>query len=373
MKTGFIILALFILTSVNCFAQYTTDKVVGKKHQSLADSLKNSEYPYILPIWGAKVVKKGFDLPYSAGLGINYLAQTSNIKIENLRVGFNHKEPLNLDGLVRFDKAISRLQSVNVRPDVWLFPFLNVYGILGVGKGSTEVGYGVWVTDSTGTDKQVFSSNTKVEFQTTTFGFGITPTMGIGGFWFAGDMNFTWSDIPQLNEPAFAFVFGPRLGKNLRFKNPSKSVSIWVGGFRLSINAGTTGSVNMSDIYSSADLDAKISNGYAKIEENQKGVDQWWSDLTPVEQKNPVNVAKYETATAASARAGQALANVENAGNKIESSSVQYSIDKSPATKWNFLIGTQFQINKHWMIRAEYGFLSQRTQFIGGLQYRFGL
>ncbi len=40
---------------------------------------------------------------------------------------------------------------------------------------------------------------------------------------------------------------------------------------------------------------------------------------------------------------------------------------------WNMVVGTQFQLNKHWMIRAEYGFLGSRSQFVGGLQYRFGL
>lgn len=40
---------------------------------------------------------------------------------------------------------------------------------------------------------------------------------------------------------------------------------------------------------------------------------------------------------------------------------------------WNFLIGTQFQYNKHIMLRAEVFFLGSRTQVLGGLQYRFGL
>lgn len=40
---------------------------------------------------------------------------------------------------------------------------------------------------------------------------------------------------------------------------------------------------------------------------------------------------------------------------------------------WNFLIGSQFQYNKHMMFRAEVGFLGSRTQVLAGLQYRFGL
>jgi hypothetical protein len=84
-----------------------------------------------------------------------------------------------------------------------------------------------------------------------------------------------------------------------------------------------------------------------------------------------VNVAKYNTANAALAKAGNILDAASEAVTNAGNSSVQYSLDKTPKDKWNFLIGTQFQINRSWMIRAEYGFLGTRTQFIGGLQYRF--
>lgn len=48
-------------------------------------------------------------------------------------------------------------------------------------------------------------------------------------------------------------------------------------------------------------------------------------------------------------------------------------VRKRQANMWNFIVGTQYQINKNWMIRAELGTLGSRNQFIGGLQYRFGL
>jgi hypothetical protein len=66
------------------------------------------------------------------------------------------------------------------------------------------------------------------------------------------------------------------------------------------------------------------------------------------------------------ASASQAVTNASN-------STVQYSLDKKPKNLWNFIIGSQFQINRSLMIRAEFGFLGTRTQFIGGLQYRFNL
>ena len=65
-------------------AQYTPDKVMGLQNQELADSLKKIDYQYLLPIWGKKVVEKGFNLPKSAGFSAQYIYQQSDIIIENL-------------------------------------------------------------------------------------------------------------------------------------------------------------------------------------------------------------------------------------------------------------------------------------------------
>ena len=86
-----------------------------------------------------------------------------------------------------------------------------------------------------------------------------------------------------------------------------------------------------------------------------------------------MNEAKYNAANKALARAGEILASADNAINTIGTSTVQYSMDKRPKDAWNFIMGSQFQLNKHFMLRGEYGFLASRTQFLVGLQYRFGL
>src|SRR5690349_539705 len=125
-----LLLICFLFAGFTLQAQVYSNKVVGKKNVAAIDSLKKSEYPYVLPIWGAKATKAGFNLPYSAGISAQYLWQKSDLIIENLQVGFNHGPMHDLDEIVRFKNATSRAVGVNVRPDVWVFPFLNVYGIL---------------------------------------------------------------------------------------------------------------------------------------------------------------------------------------------------------------------------------------------------
>ncbi len=355
------------------FAQVFTNKEIGKKNAVFIDSLKKSEYPYSLPILGAKATKAGYNLPYSAGVSINYFWQVSDIVIDNLNVGFNNGPMYNLDEIVRFNKAKTTASALTVRPDIWLFPFLNIYGILGRAQASTEVGFGVWVPDSTNTPKQIASANSLVEFNTSTYGIGFTPTIGVGGGFLALDMNVAWTDVPQLDKPARSFIFGPRLGKNFKLKKPEQTIAIWTGAFRVHLSSETNGSISLSEVLPPGELGTKVDQGIAKVGNAQQQVDAWWASLTPAQQQNPVNEAKYNSANRALARAGEILASADNAISTIGTSTVQYSMDKRPKDPWNFIIGSQYQLNKHWMLRGEVGFLGSRTQVITGVQWRFGL
>ncbi|PIF34121.1 hypothetical protein CLU81_4755 [Flavobacterium sp. 9] len=373
MKCNTLISALLLLFSIQIFGQVYTDKIVGEKNQVLKDSLKIESYPYALPIWGEKVAQKGYNLPYSAGLSVNYFWQDSEITIKDLEVGFNNGPLYNLDEIVRFDKSSVEASSVTIRPDIWLLPFLNIYGIFGKASTSTKINAGIWVPDADNNWSQVASFSTKADFNATTFGFGMTPTIGIGGGWLALDMNMAWTDISSLDKPAFSYIFGPRLGKTFKFHKQDQNIAFWVGAFRVHISGDTNGNIDMSDIFDLSTAQQKVDDGLAKVSDNQTKVNTWWDGLTPAQQANPINVAKHNTANRALEKAGTFLTTLDGALSTAGDSSVQYSLQKAPKDMWNFLIGTQFQYNKHVMFRAEVGFLGSRTQVLGGLQYRFGL
>jgi hypothetical protein len=372
MKQFRFLLAGLLLFNVQAFSQVYSDKVVGQKNQNAADSIKKSEWPYMLPIWGKKVTALGFKLPYPAGMNVNYLWQKSDLVIDDLSIGFNGGPMHNLDEIIRFNKAQSEASAVNIRPDIWILPFLNLYGILAVGKPSTAVGFGIWVPDSSDTWSEVLSYETKANFNSTTYGFGITPTIGVGGGWFALDMNVSWSDVDALDKPAFAFVLGPRLGKSFNFPK-DKSVAVWVGGFRLKLASSTKGSISLSDVIGGAgELQSKVDAGEQKVAEKQATVDTWWNGLSSTQKQNPVNIAKHNAANRSLLAAGEILNSIDGALHTVGSSTVQYSLSKRVKDPWNFTIGTQLQLSRRWMLRAEYGFLGSRTQLITGLQYRFG-
>ncbi len=369
----FLSIAITFLALNLALAQTYSNKVVGKKNQEIADSLKVTEYPYILPIWGEKVTQKGYTLPYSAGLSLNYFGQKSDLIIDNLNVGFNNGPMYNIDEIVRFDKAVATANSLSLRPDIWVFPFLNVYGIFGKAKTSTEIDAGLWLPDTSNTWREITSFSTIADFDATTMGFGFTPTIGVAGGFLALDMNVAWTDISALEKPAFTFVFGPRFGKTFKFKKENSNIAFWVGGFRVKLASETAGSLNLTDLFPVDELQTKVDNGFLKVEDAQTQVDTWWEGLTPQEQKNPVNAAKYETANRTITAASNLLVSVDGALNDENDASVQYSLTKTPKDMWNMVVGSQYQMNRHLMLRVEYGFLATRNQLTLGLQYRFGL
>jgi hypothetical protein len=114
----------------------------------------------------------------------------------------------------------------------------------------------------------------------------------------------SWTDVSALDKPGFTFVFGPRVGKTFRCKKPEQNIAFWVGGFRVQFSSETKGSLALDEVIPVDELQVKVDNGIQTVGEKQVAIDDWWAGLTPVELKNPVNEAKYNTANRALETAG---------------------------------------------------------------------
>lgn len=73
----FIGLVTLIPTLLN--SQVFTNKEVGKEQQAEIEEMKEANYPYSLPILGKKAAAAGYSLPYSTGVGTNFLWQKSDL------------------------------------------------------------------------------------------------------------------------------------------------------------------------------------------------------------------------------------------------------------------------------------------------------
>ena len=349
MRPIFISLIIFITLSFLVFdfghAQYATKKV-RSAHQEYTDSLKRVEYKYIFPFWGQGAYRKGFDIPYPAGIMANFMWLKQGILIDNLQLGFYNEDrdiPLTPIDFIEFGDNINTSWTANTRIDLWLFPFLNVYGIFGYGNSRTEV---------TLTYPLQFTS--VVDQGISTMGVGAMGAFGIGPVWVSIDGNMTWNKPELLEKPVRVSVLGIRVGHTFVFKNRrDRNIAVWAGAMRASMSTETRGEIAMRD--------ALPSSVYDRRDEFVNNYWEWYNSLDP---SKPLDQKKIE---AADKVLTPIVESVENVGD----GTVRYGMDKQVKEMWNGIIGAQFQLNKHWMFRTEAGLIGDRKSILGSVNYRF--
>lgn len=299
------------------------------------DSLKGMDYPYALPIFGKQAYKRGYDLSLAWGISGIYFAQTQEIVIDQTLIGINGSEMVDISRFIRFGPTIAKTNAYTIRPDVWLFPFLNLYAILGGGTTETTVN----LLDPIGL-------NTTQRFSVSSYGIGITAAGAIGPLWVAWDNNYNFADIEVVVEPVPAFNSSLRVGHTIMdASNPQRSLSVWCGLFYQVIQNDTEGSIPVPDIFPG------LGDG------NVVAILRDWAETLPPAQRIIVNQVIDEIETLAEGGTGDAI--------------IDYKLDKRVSAPFNLIVGAQYQFNKKFILRTELGVFGKRSQFLLNFNYRF--
>ena len=336
---SFVILLLFGFNISH--AQYASTKVKSK-HEAYTDSLKQVEYNYVFPILGQGAYKKGFDIPYPAGLMANYMWLKQNLIFENMQLGIktdNLDIPLTDVEFIEFGENTNTSYAYNVRPDLWVLPFLNVYGIFGGGQSVTEVNLTAPIP--------LYS---KVEQGLRTAGFGVMGAGGVGPIWFSIDANWTWSKPDLLDKPVQVNVLGIRLGHTFKFKNkPESNIALWAGAMRMEMSSDTKGEILL--------IDAIPPETWERKDELVTNYYDWYNNEATPPQKIVADRVLTPIVERIDAADGDTI--------------IRYGMDKQVEEMWNGTIGAQYQINKRWMFRSEAGLIGNRKSFLVSINYRF--
>ncbi len=339
MRRYLLIPVLLLCLQIPARAQYSQFELKKK------DSAK--PYPYIFPYLGKKATEKGFKLPLPAGLMINTFIGKSDIDINNLQLGFegtNASIPLTPVEFIEFGKNTATIKNINFRPDLWILPFMNVYGILGYTEGKTSVNL---------TSPVAF--NAVADLKGYTYGFGTTFAGGLGKYFIVGDFNWTWSAMDILDKPAASSITSFRFGRTFPLnKQVQSNFGIWAGLMKFKLASGTQGKIQLSEVIPPEFWDKKdqfVADYY-----------EWYNSLgnSPADQKKKEVADKVLTPI------------VEDIDERNGSGTVSYSLEKKPSKKWNMILGGQYQFNPRWVLRTEFGFFGGRTQGLFSVNYRFG-
>ncbi|HET6412974.1 MAG TPA: hypothetical protein VFG53_13030 [Anaeromyxobacter sp.] len=291
----------------------------------------------IFPLWGDKVRAKGFDLPKPFGFMVNYYYQKSDIHISNLKLGFNGG-PMYDAGFIQIPKATAWGSALAIRPSLMVLPFLSLYAVYSSGKTETTVNITSPVEAST-----TASSGAQV------LALGATFQIGWRGYFAVADFNGAVSDVDRLADLVGANVLSFRLGKAFRLDEKGQSLSVWAGTLGQVIDVETSGTVRLADVLPPPQQ-STIDSAQAKC------------DAIP-----PSNAAQKLACN-------QLVQKMRNWANGSEpAASVDYSLDKKPASIWNLALGGQYALDKYWMFRAEVTFLGGRSSVLAGVEYRFDI
>ena len=268
-----------------------------------------------LPFLAQKVVDLGYDLPLPYGIGITYANVSQSLSLSGLKVGFNGGGKEDFD-FVSFENGRANNDTVQLKLDAWLFPFMNVFVMLGRvdGKAPLDV-----ILDGNGMLDQLGISCSgpapnplcaKLEDQTitlpieapysgNTYGVGTVLAGGWNNWFVAIPMSFTYADMDTTDTEGISITITPRAGRILNL-NKWGNLSLFGGGNYFDTELTITGSIG------------------------------------------------------------------------IEGLTIDYTVEQKNEDKWNLLIGGNWNINERWSWSAEYnGFIGSRDAFITSFGFRF--
>ncbi|GAA4311380.1 hypothetical protein GCM10023115_33010 [Pontixanthobacter gangjinensis] len=325
------------------FFTQPTQAQVSKLSKSERDSLAAIPYPYILPIFGGKIRERGIDFPHPFGIMANYIYQESKYDLENPQIGIGDSDLVSID-FVDFKTVKNRTNILNFRADAWLFPFLNVYGIYARSESRSNIEIG-------------FPLNIEVEANPTgeTWGFGTVVAYGLGNYFAAGNLNYSWTSISSLDDPVQGTVASLRFGRNFQLGKANRSFIPTIGIQYQRITQDSGGELPISNIFASFDED-DLNELKSQIADEAMN----WYDELSLPQKLVVD------------RLVNALDNWLS-GRDLGSTPLRYSFDKVPLGEWSFQVGFQYNHSKHWWYRLETGFGPGRFQLMTSINYRFGI
>ncbi|WP_163516355.1 hypothetical protein [Gelidibacter japonicus] len=334
-----LIVSLFLIPHAQ--AQYATTKV-KEIHEAYTDSLKAVKYDNIFPAFGQKIYQKGFDLPYPTGVMVNYVHIKQGLIIDNMQLGILTDAldiPLTGIDFIEFGNNYSAASTVIVRPDLWVLPFLNVYGLFGRGTSTTEINL-----------KFPIELKSVVEQNLSSNGFGATAGGGIGPVWLALDWNITWNKPELLDKAVKVETFGARLGHNfVHSTKPYRNLGIWAGAMSVKLGANTVGEIQLSD--------ALPDETWARADEIVANYDDWYNNTATIPQKKIADKTLGPLVEAIDDADGSAV--------------IRYGLDKKAKERWNGIIGAQYQLNKNWIFRTEAGIIGDRKSILFSVNWRF--
>ncbi|GIU17891.1 virulence protein [Shewanella sp. MBTL60-007] len=254
---------LFFLSPVQAESEFESESIEREPQQA--------RYDRTFPIWAQEAIDLGHELPKPYGFTLNYMSMDQPLVVDS--VGFSGLGGLDDILSIKGSKAKQTSETLTLRGDMWVLPFLNLYGVIGHTKGSSiaNVKLEADLTEVLPPLYCKFNPCTAtspafdfvLDFKGTTYGVGGTIVGGIDNWFALLDVNYTNTRLNILDGEISSIVVSPRVGYRTKYNN--HDVQLWVGAMYQ----------NVEQTFSGYLRDIGIPVGNAKFEVNQHLEDKW--------------------------------------------------------------------------------------------------
>lgn len=174
------------------------------------------------------------ELPRAFGIGIDYFNMNQPYQIDSLSFMTPPAFPLPPIADVNAIIVRNEIENVDLKFDVWLLPFLNVFGVYGSIDGSTTVDL-----RNVGVPLPPGFQMLDIKYDGDVYGGGLVLTVG-GDRWFAS-VTGTFTDTSlsgSFNSSVEATAIQPRFGIRA-----TESTEVWIGGYFIDAEESHSGTI----------------------------------------------------------------------------------------------------------------------------------
>ncbi|MHA2859856.1 TonB-dependent receptor [Vibrio harveyi] len=219
-----------------------------------------------LPIWKEKAEALGYNLPKPFGLNLSYMSMEQGINVDSIALkGLGGIEKL-VD--MQAEPGKQATDVMTLRADVWLFPFLNVYGLIGTLDGYSETDVNVKVKLPFVKPQRI--ENFRLDLDGYTKGLGFVLAGGYDQWFALVDASYTQTNLTVIDGSIDALVVSPRVGYD--FHQNGVPIRFWVGAMYQDVEQELSGS--LKDLGLPQFLGGVIPSG-ARFEVKQRLESEW--------------------------------------------------------------------------------------------------
>ena len=270
-----------------------------------------------MPFLAQNVIDLGYDLPLPYGFAFAYVNVEQDQLLRNLFVGRDGSEKVPIE-FVEFTNARSVNDTYQLIYDTWLFPFMNVFAILGKNEGNAPVDVlidGNGFLEALGVDcarpgnlllcnllrDREYLLPIDIEFEGNNYGVGMVLAGGWKKLFVTMPISWVYADMDGSQTDGVVFSASPRVGTIIKLERAG-NLAVYVGASYLDTDLTVEG----AEVFPGTDF------------------------------------------------------------------AIDYRIDQRNKDEWAYILGANWDITNRWSLQAEYnGFTGSRETWMGSLTWRF--